>query len=206
MLVRLPLHPRRRQHRLPRQKRLVWTGRPDPLAADGLRGHPHPRVVRRGRDIPDISRSFSPHLRAGDGGDGGTPVGTPMLGRSAGVPAGGKRPDHQPGLLRRLAGGHHGEAGLPPEPVRQHHLPEPHFRGRQQPPLQHGGLSGHRPHAGHGGGLPHPMPRGARPGHPHHSGRRIQPYRLQQPVFQRQRLLPGAGGGAEQGLPLFPVV
>ena len=42
-----------------------------------------------------------------------------------------------------------------------------------------------------------------RRGHPGAAGRRIQPHRQQQPVLQRRRLLPGAGGGPESGFPYF---
>ena len=81
-----------------------------------------------------------------------------------------------------------------------------HCRGGQQSPLQHRRLPPHRPHAGDGGGLPPAVPGGPPAGHPGAAGRRIQPHRQQQPLLQRRRLLPGAGGGPESGFSLFRLV
>ena len=126
----------------------------DPWQLTVYRENQTPAMVRGERDIPDISRSLPPPADPGPEGPHRPAVGPPGLGRHAGVAAGPGRGDPQPGLLRRVPGGRHLQAGLSEGPGRHHAVLLPHLRVRLQPPLQHGGLHEDRPHAGHGGGLP----------------------------------------------------
>ena len=98
------------------------------------------------------------------------------------------------------------KAGLPPQPGGAHPVLLPHLRGGGEPPLRHRRLPRHRPHAGHRGGLLPPVPKGPPAGDAGDAGRGVQPHRICEPLLQRGRLLPGAGGPPEPGLPLLLLV
>ena len=109
-------------------------------------------------------------------------------------------------LFRRQFPGHHRENGLYCRSRRHHSLPEPHFQELFQPPLRHRRLQDPRPPSRHRGGFCRSLRRGPRPGHPGHSGRRVFPHRLQQPLLQPGGRVPIRGRVQFQGIPLLQLV
>ena len=70
----------------------------------------------------------------------------------------------------------------------------------------HRRLQDPRPPSRHRGGFCRPLRCGPRSGHPGHSGRRVFPHRLQQPVFQPRGRVPICGRVQFQGIPLLQLV
>ena len=156
-------------------------------------------VVSRGHRLPDLPgplrarrglararRDIAGHQAQGRPG----PRDRGGLGRAGDLPQDRGRRHRQLGLLRRHPRGHPGEPRVPRGPGRHRALPQPHLRGREQPPLRHRGLPQDRPHAGRRAELPRALRRRRRARHLRHPGRRLQPLRgglaLLQPLWHLQ--------------------